>query len=234
MPSATITVIIADAQVITRNGLAKTLEAIDEIQVIGTTGCLEEMVALCNHHKPDIIMISAAMPGIDNVKPYRYITAEFPGVHAIIIADDNDFETTIAMKTAGEFAWLYKSATEEKIVTTIRAVHAGTYIQELYNGYSTNAVNRSLLNTLTPMEKEILPFFSADLTAKEIAAIQKVSPRTIEGYKEKLKEKLQVKGRVGLAVYAFINNTYLHTLLYWVWVLVASDTPDAIFADIAA
>jgi len=84
-------------------------------------------------------------------------------------------------------ALFYKSATQEKIVTTIEAVHARTYKNELYNGYRTNAVNIALLKTLTPKEKEILPLFGIDLTAKEIAAKKNASPRTIEGHKEKLK-----------------------------------------------
>ena len=234
MHSSPITVIIADPQVITRNGLAKTLEPIKEIQVIATTACSNEMVCFCDHHLPDIIMISTNMPGVNNMKSYRHITEEFPGIHVIIVADDNDAETIIVLKTAGEFAWLNTSATEEKIVATIQAVQEGTYKKELYNGYGTNAVNLALLETLTAREKEILAFFGTDLTAKEIAAKQNVSPRTIEGHKEKLKEKLQVKGSAGLAIYALIHNTYLPTLLYWIMLLFTSDNPDTILTDIAA
>lgn len=73
-----ITVLIADAQTITRNGLVKTLEAVNEIEVLANTGCSEELVNLCHHHQPDVIMISAAMPAINNQKLYRHITEEFP------------------------------------------------------------------------------------------------------------------------------------------------------------
>ena len=234
MHATPITVIIADPRTITRNGLAKTLEPIQEIQVIATTACSKELVCFCDHHQPDIILISANMPGVNNMKAYRHITEEFPGIPAIIVADDNDAETIIAMKTAGEFAWLFTSATEEKIVTTLHAVHSGTYKREVYNGYGTNAVNVALLHTLTAREKEMLVFFGTDLTAKEIAAKQKMSPRTIEGHKEKLKEKLQVKGSAGLAIYALINNTYLPTILYWVLLLFTNDNPDTLLTDIAA
>ena len=127
MHATPITVIIADPRTITRNGLAKTLESIQEIQVIATTACSKELVCFCDHHQPDIIMISAAMPGINNTKPYRHLAAEFPGTGIIIMADDSDAETIIALKTAGEFAWLCRSATEEKIVATIEAVYEGRY-----------------------------------------------------------------------------------------------------------
>ena len=233
-PASPITVIIADAYTITRNGLAKTLESIQEIQVIAITSCSKELVSFCDHYQPDIIMVSSNMTCINNMQPYRNIMTAFPGIHVIIMAGDNDAETMIAMKTLGEFAWLHKSATEEKIVTTILGVHEGTYIKELYNGYGNNATKRELLDTLTVKEKEMLDLFGADLTAKEIAAIQHLSPRTIEGHKEKLKEKLHVKGSGGLAIYALLYNTYLPTLLYWVMALLAGDTPDAIIADITA
>ena len=233
MSSTTISVIIADAQTLTRNGLAKTLEPTKEIEIMAVTGCISELTLLCNHHQPDIIMMSAAMPCVDNMKPYRYITDQLPHVHVIILADDNDAETIVAMNTSGEFAWLYKSATEEKIVATIFAVHNGTYKNKVYNGYGTSALNPALLGTLTPREKEILTYLGSDLTAKEIAALQNVSPRTIEGHKEKLKEKLQVKGPGLLAIYALLQNTYLPTLMCWAMLLLTNGNPDTIFTDIA-
>ena len=101
MPIHPISIIIADAYIIPRNGLAKTLEARKEIHIAATTGDCEEIISLCNHHQPDIIMISAAMPGINNTKPYRHIAAEFPGTDIIIMADDSDAETIIALKTVG-------------------------------------------------------------------------------------------------------------------------------------
>ena len=73
-------------------GLAKTLEARKEIHIAATTGDCETIISLCSHHLPDIIMISAAMPGINNAKPYQHIAAEFPGT-GIIMADDSDAET---------------------------------------------------------------------------------------------------------------------------------------------
>lgn len=227
-----ISIIIADVHIIPRNGLAKTLEARKEIHIAATTGDCEALISLCSYHQPDIIMVSAAMPGINNTKMYRYIAAEFPGTGIIIMADDSDAETIVALKTAGEFAWLCKSATEEKIVATIESVHEGRYKKELYNGYGTNAVNRALLQTLSPREKELLAFFGTDLTAKEIAAKVNVSRRTIEGHKEKLKEKLQVKGSAGLAIYALIYNTYLPNLLYWVMLLFTGDTPEILLTEL--
>lgn len=229
-----ISIIIADAHVIPRNGLAKTLEAREEIHIAATTGDCEEIISLCSHHQPDIIMISAAMPGINNTKPYRHIAAEFPETGIIIMADDSDAETIIALKTAGEFAWLCRSATEEKIVATIVAVYEGTYKKEQYNGDGTNAVNRALLQTLSPREKELLAFFVTDLTAKEIAAKVNVTRRTIEGHKEKLKEKLQVKGSAGLAIYALIYNTYLPNLMYWVMLLFTGETPGLLLTELPA
>jgi|ERR1019366_352591 len=107
MPIPPITLIIADGHTIARNVLAKTLEARKDIEVTAIKGNNEELISLCNRHQPDVVMMGARMPGINNMKPYRNIAAEFPDISVIIMADDNDVETIIAMKTAGEFAWLY-------------------------------------------------------------------------------------------------------------------------------
>ena len=66
MPIHPISIIIADAHIIPRNGLAKTLEAREDIHIAAITGDDEALISLCSHHQPDIIMISAAMPGINN------------------------------------------------------------------------------------------------------------------------------------------------------------------------
>lgn len=233
MPISPITLIIADAHAITRNGLAKTIEAIAEIEVTAITNNSEELVTLCQQHQPDVVMMGEGMPGINNMKVYRYIAGEFPHIPIIIIVDDNDAATIITMKTAGEFAWLYKSATEEEIIKTIHAVHEGNYKNELYNGYITHAVKTTLPQPLTPREKEILPLFCLDLTAKEIAAKKNLSTRTVEKHKENIMQKLQVKGIAGLVFYAFKNNIYITTLLYWVMPLLSADIPDIILADAA-
>ena len=234
MSARSISLMIADAQTLTRNGLAKTLESIKEIEITAITGCSNELVGLCHCSQPDVIIINAAMPAVDNIRLCRYITDEFAGVHVIILADDNDAANIIDMKTSGEFAWLYKSATAEKIVATILSVHKGTYVNERHNGCPTNEINRSRLDGLTAREKEMLTFFGADLTAKEIAAMHHISPRTIEGHKEKLKEKLQVKGSAGLALYALLYNTSLPSLMYWAMLLFTNGNPETILADMAA
>ena len=231
MPISPITLIIADAHAITRNGLAKTIEAIAEIAVTAITNNSEELVTLCRQHQPDVVMMGEGMPGINNMKVYRYIAGEFSHIPIIIIVDDNDAATIITMKTAGGFAWLYKGTTEEEIIKTILAVHEGTYKNELYNGFITHAVKPALPQPLTPKEKEILPLFCLDLTAKEIAAKKNLSTRTVEKHKEKIFQKLEVRGTAGLVLYALKNNMYIATLLYWFMPLLSADVPDIILAD---
>lgn len=233
MPTASISLIIADAHPITRNGIAKTIEATAEIEVTAITCNSEELECLCRQHQPDVVVVGEGMSRINNRKAYCYIAGEFTHIPVIVIVDDNDAATIITMKTAGEFAWLYKSAKEEEIIKTILAVHEGTYKNELYNGIITHAVKPELSQLLTPKEMEIMPLFCLDLTAKEIAAKKNLSTRTVEKHKEKIFQKLQVKGIAGLIFYALKNNIYIATLLYWVMPLLSADVPDIILADAA-
>lgn len=233
MPITPITLIIADAHPITRNGIAKTIETKAEIEVTAITGNSEELEHLCRQHQPDVVVMGAGMTGIKNMQASRYIAGEFPHIPVIIIVDDNDAAAIITMKTAGKFAWLYKGTTEEEIIQTILAVHEGTYKNVLYNGFITHAVKPALPQPLTPKEKEILPLFCLDLTAKEIAAKKNLSTRTVEKHKEKIIQKLQVRGIAGLVLYALKNNIYIATLLYWFMPLLSADVPDIILADAA-
>jgi DNA-binding NarL/FixJ family response regulator len=233
MPVQPITLIIADAHAIIRNGLTKTLEATKEIEVTAITHNSEQLISLCNQHQPDVMMIGAGMPGICNVKASRHIAGEFPHIPIIMIAGNNEAATITTMKTAGEFARLYKNASEDEIIKTIQEVHEGTYRNELYNGYYVNAVKTSPLQQLTPKEREILPLFCLDLTAKEIAAKKNLSMRTVEKHKEKIMQKLQVKGIGGMMMYAVRNNICITALLYWIILLLPADLNDIISINAA-
>ncbi len=232
MTLSPIILIIADAHIITRNGLAKTIEAATGIEITASTNNSEDLAGLCNLHQPDVVMVGTSMPGANNLEAGRCLAAEFPHIAVIIIIDHNDAETVVAMKTAEEFAWLYKSATEEEIINTIQAVHEGTHKNMTYNGVCVNAVTTPLPQ-LTPREKQILSLLCLDLTAKEIAAKENISTRTVEKHKGNIMQKLQVKGVAALVLYALKNNISIINLVYSGILLLSINVPDIIGADAA-
>ena len=224
MPVFPITILIADADILTRNGLAKTLETNKDIVVAALTDNCGELITLCNLHYPDVIILSKEInsPGL-----HKQFAEELPGVQIIMMVNDNDGAAVMAMKAGGTHAYFYKSAKEEEILKTIFGVHEGNINCGVYNGYGINAVNAAH-SLLTQREKGLLSHFCRDLTAKEIAAKENLSSRTVEKHKENIMQKLQVKGVAGMVLYAVRNNIYIATLLQWIMLALPADLQDII------
>lgn len=224
MPIFPITLIIADANILTRNGLAKTLEINKDIEVAALTDNSEELITLCHLHHPDIIILSKE---INSAGVYRQFDEELSNVQMIMMVNDNDGATLMAMKASGVHAYFYKSAGEEEIIKTILGAHEGNINNALYNGNSINEVTPAQ-QLLTSREKELLAHFCLDLTAKEIAAKENLSSRTVEKHKEHIMQKLRVKGVAGMVLYAVRNNIYIASLLCWIMPELPADLQDII------
>jgi DNA-binding NarL/FixJ family response regulator len=226
-----ITLIIADAHTITRNGLAKTLEARKEIEVIAITGSSEKLIHLSNQHQPDVVISGTEIDGSNSLEVSRNLAEEFPLMRIMMMVNDNDGATIMAMKAVGIHAYFLKSAEEEEIIQTIQDAHEGKIHNYRYNRYAVHEVKATVTKLLTPREIELLHPICDGLNAKEIADRDNLSPRTIENQKASIMEKLNVNSTAGIILYAIKNNIYIANIICLLVLLCGADTPDLIIMD---
>jgi DNA-binding NarL/FixJ family response regulator len=161
---------------------------------------------------PDIVLLDISMPVMDGFETALWLKEAYPEVLIIALSMQDDERSLIKMVKSGANGYLLKNVHPlelENALTTL--VKNGFY----YPNWATSKVFMSLGSAsstknesinITEREKEFLQYSITEMSYKEIAEKMFCSPRTVESYRDSLFEKLGLKTRVGLAVYAMKNG----------------------------
>ncbi|MBZ5857039.1 response regulator transcription factor [Flavihumibacter profundi] len=176
------------------------------IQAINGSALLEELSKATI--QPDIAILDINMPVMNGVVTAREISTRFPLIRLLALSMNDDESSVIQMIRSGCRGYLLKDSTEaelEKAMTEI--IEKGFYYSEYVTGKLIHTIHKEEKEQeqgikLSEREMEFLKHAASELTYKEIANTMKLSERTIDGYREALFEKLQVKSRVGLVLFA--------------------------------
>lgn len=152
----------------------------------------------------DLILLDVNMPVLDGLSTMKWLKDFRPDLKVIALSVNDDEEIIIKMITNGAKGYLLKDTSPEIFKEAIECViEKGFYFTELVSGMLINKVN-SDNKKINLKEKEIVFIKHActEMTYKEIASQMCLSPKTIDGYRESLFDKLEIKTRIGLVLYA--------------------------------
>jgi DNA-binding NarL/FixJ family response regulator len=208
MPSKT-KIIIVDDHTLVSKAIADLIEEANENFVVTnrvTNG--KALFELLSSEKniPKLILLDVNMPIMNGFETIEKLQQEFPQIPVLALSMNDDDATIITMMKLGACGYISKIVKEEELMNALEQVMAKGF-------YYTDEVSRLLMGNLkqkndnpdykfTVREKELLSLICSELTYKEIADKMHLSPKTIDGYREDLFQKLEVKSRVGLAMFA--------------------------------
>ncbi|WAC03525.1 response regulator transcription factor [Lacinutrix neustonica] len=161
---------------------------------------------------PDIVLMDVNMPIMNGIETTQYLKEHYPKIKVIALSVEEDEEVIIKMLRAGAKGYLLKDVEKSILETALNEVINHGY-------YHTKDVSDILVNTLSEnykksknvlreRELEFLKLLCTELTYKEIAEKMFLSPKTIDGYRDALFSKLEVKNRIGLVVYAIKHKIF--------------------------
>lgn len=209
MPSRKIHIAIADDHVLFRKGISELMSDFPELEVIidadNGADFLQKLSAA--KVKPDVCLLDINMPVMDGFEAAKAIKEKWPQIKILAVSMyDQDF-TIIRMLHNGATGYVLKDIEPEELRVAITQIHDTGF-------YLTKAVTPAVLDIaqqldedekhqpITKNEIQFLKLCCTELTYKEIADKMGCSPRTIDGYRDKLFSKLHVTSRTGLAMYA--------------------------------
>lgn len=210
--SEKIKVMLVDDHVLLRDALATLINSFDEFSVIGTAGNgVELMRAMKNGDRPDIVLLDLNMPEMDGFDTAKELHELNPDIRILILTMYDSEIALIRLLQLGVRGFLKKDIHPVELRTSLVTVSRGSgyyysnqatgKLASLFQKHheSSRPLEKSILS-----EKEIdfLKLASTDLTYKEIASEMNMTPRAIDCCRDLLFEKLDVKSRVGLAIYA--------------------------------
>jgi DNA-binding NarL/FixJ family response regulator len=203
-------VLIVDDQALVRRGLAKLLEIEDAVEVVGEARDGVEAIDLLPSARPDVALVDARMPRMDGLELVRHLSADHPGVSAIILTTFDD-EYIFGGLTAGARGYLLKDTPPEELVLAIEKAHRGEtvlggqiaarVVAELERAPRT-ASPGDLASGLSERESEVVALVGAGATNAEIARALYISEGTARNHVSKILRKLGLRDRTQLAIWA--------------------------------
>jgi two-component system, NarL family, invasion response regulator UvrY len=209
-------VVLVDDHVLLRNGLASLVKSFDEYTVLFEASNGRHFIEQVDPEQlPDIVLMDINMPEKDGFETTLWLKQNYPSVKVLALSMYDNDQSIIRMLKNGAKGYILKDTEPKEFRAALDSVsRKGFYYTELVGGRLIHAVNfpsepESPLPSeisLNEREAEFVRLACTEMTYKEIADRMVLSPRTIDGYRDSVFEKLNVKSRVGLALYAIRNG----------------------------
>lgn len=210
-----VTIAIADDYKIFRDGLRLCFSTDANLKILFEAENGEELMETLKTQQPDLIIMDLNMPLLDGMEATKQISKNYSRIKILVITMYDNDKFIIHLMENGAHGYLLKNAEPKEIIKAIYAV--------MENGYYFNdLVNKALLKKLvmknnlkpsfnhnielTEREQEVLKMICEEKTAAEIGKEIFLSPRSVEGIRTRLIEKVGVRNTAGLVMFAVKNG----------------------------
>lgn len=208
-----IKVLIADDVMILRQGLKAVLEQDENIQVVALAENGKEAFEKSRIEMPDVVLMDMRMPGYDGEYGIRAIKEHAPNIKVLVLTTFDDDETIKKAVDSGADGYILKEMEDDKVIASVKSVYAGMSIfgdgvYRVMRSYMEENITKGHQETMvetmnfTERERDVLRLVAQGYDNKEIAAILFLAEGTVRNQISKLLEKVSLKDRTQLAVYA--------------------------------
>jgi DNA-binding NarL/FixJ family response regulator len=208
-------IMIVEDQSIVRQGLKLMLEQDHNIQVTCEASNGKEAIQFLENHIIDLILMDIRMPVMNGLEATRRIKKDWPNVKILILTTFNDDEYAIQALKDGACGFLLKSADNHKLINAVYSCMQGG--MSIHEEVAAKVVPKLIkktnhkekhpaLSLLSPRETEIIKLVGEGKTNKEIATELHLSVGTIKNHLTHILQKLELRDRTQLAIFAIKNN----------------------------
>lgn len=209
-------VALVDDHVLLRNGLARLIGSFDQYDVLFEARSGKDLIRqLPSVRIPDLVLLDINMPEMDGYETSCWLRRHYPEIKILALSMYDTDNSIVRMLKNGVKGYILKDSEPAELKIALESViQKGFYYSEMITGKLIHTINaldepeylvRHLLR-LNERELEFMKLVCTEWTYKEIADQMYLSPRTIDGYRDALFEKLNVRTRVGLVMYAIRNG----------------------------
>ena len=204
---------LVDDHVLLRNGLSVLVKNLGHEVLFEASNGIELIEKLKPGLLPQIVLMDINMPEMDGYDCTKWVKIKYPAVKVLALSMYDNEASIIRMLKSGAKGYILKDSDPVELEAAIEALmNKGFYYSELVSGKMINAINKMddteavAVIKLNDREISFLKHTCTELSYRDIADKMLVSPRTVDGYRDALFQKLRVKSRVGLVIYAIRNG----------------------------
>ena len=208
---------LTDDHLLFRRGLASILATYEQIQVVLQTSSGPELLEQLPHTELDVVLLDLEMPEMNGIQTAEALREQYPDLKILILSMYDDDHFIQHLMEVGANGYLLKDAEPDEVVqAVVAAAKNGFYFSErvskvvlqgLANKKKIKPIFRNQVR-LTKRELQVLQLICEEQTNNEIGEQLFLSPRTIEGYRNRLLEKTGVRNTAGLVVFAIRNELF--------------------------
>ncbi|MEP0548832.1 MAG: response regulator transcription factor [Rhodothermales bacterium] len=192
---------IVDDHPLMRKGLALTLSAESDIEVVGQAADAEEALSVMDKLKPDLVLIDISLPGMSGIELLKHLLALNPDLLTLVVSRHDEALYAERAVRAGAKGYVMKLEAGNEIVQAVRHVlRGGIYMSDelkdrLLFGAAVGrkAPMQSPLEVLSDRELEVFEMTGRGLPTREIAERLHLSVKTVESYRARIKQKLNIE-----------------------------------------
>lgn len=208
-----IKVLLAEDQVMVRQGLKAMIETDAHIRVTGEASNGHEAIELCERQSFDIAVLDIRMPEMDGLEAARRIHARWPNIKILMLTTFNNQDYVMDALKIGVSGYMLKSGDTDSLIRSIKSAYSGGLMLE--DQIAAKIVPALLKRqeagkepdpSLTPRERAILACIGEGLSNREIADQLALSIGTVKNHTSQILDKLQLRDRTQLAIYAIRHH----------------------------
>ena len=206
----TISVVVADDQVLVRAGFRVLVDTAPDLRVVGEAGTGEEAVEVARRVRPDVVLMDIRMPKVDGIQATRRILEPGSTTRIMILTTFDLDEYVFAALRAGASGFLLKDTPPADLLAAIRVIAAGegllapTVTRRLIEEFARRPVPATRnLEGVTGREREVLGLIGSGLSNTEIAQRLQLTVATVKSHVGRLLMKLGARDRAQLVIAAY-------------------------------
>ena len=209
-------IVIVDDHTLFREGLRNILDMEDDIEVVADVESAEDIVELVWRTRPDVLLLDIRMPSGNGLDAVPAVLRISPSTNVLVLTASDEREEHVRAFKLGAKGVILKDSARQTLMQAIRSVHrgetwvdsrmSGVLVEELSHGGDTDRPGSRLENGLTERELEIVRLVASGYKNKEVGVTLTISERTVKTHLTNIFQKLGVRDRVGLVMYALRNG----------------------------
>ncbi|MFP7255860.1 response regulator transcription factor [Terribacillus goriensis] len=203
-----IKILLAEDQVMVRQGLKMMIETDEEIRVTGEADNGKEAVNLCEKQIFDVAILDIRMPVMDGIEAAKILRSRFPHIKILMLTTFEDNEYVLNALKLGVSGYMLKNGDTASLIRSIKSALSGGLSLEDQVASKVmpillqNQEEKQIDPTLTPRERAILKCIGEGLNNKEVAERLGLSVGTVKNQTSYVLDKLELRDRTQLAIYA--------------------------------
>ena len=213
MENEEIRIAVVDDHTLFRQGISSLLSENEEIKIVfdaANGAVMKEKIT--KHPLPHVVLMDITMPLVNGYEATRWLKQNYPSVKVLALSMFEDDEPIIKMLKCGAGGYILKESNASDLMYAIKTIAGHDYfLNDLVSGKLLRSIQDEVktpdpVAELTANEIRFLELCCSELTYKDIAGKMCLSPHTIDNYRDSLFQKLDLKSRTGLVIFALKNN----------------------------